>query len=190
VRTDESATALYFAKPAQSKVPKFARRRQLTWHIENRDEGGKVEPLVNSVEISRRPEEVFAYVTDPSHLPEWQESVDSVRGGSPSTVGSKVVVTRRIGPIERSMTSEMTELDPPKTWAVRGVDGPIRGTVKGRVEPIDGGARSRVTIVLGFEAYGIGKLLLPLIVSRQVKSEMPKNMQHLKERLESSATPS
>ena len=29
-----------------------------------------MEPIVNSVEISRRPEEVFAYVTDPSRLAE------------------------------------------------------------------------------------------------------------------------
>ena len=32
-------------------------------------------PIVASVEISRRPEDVFAYITNPSHLPEWQESV-------------------------------------------------------------------------------------------------------------------
>lgn len=149
-----------------------------------------MEPIVNSVEISRRPEEVFAYVTDPSHLPEWQESVVSARGGTPTSVGSKVVVTRRIGPIERSMTSEMTELDPPRSWAVRGIDGPIRGTVEGRIEPLEGGERSLVAITLGFEAHGIGKLLMPLIVSRQVKTEMPRNMQLLKQRLESGAASS
>ena len=26
--------------------------------------------IVESIEISRRPEDVFSYVTDPSHLPE------------------------------------------------------------------------------------------------------------------------
>ncbi len=34
--------------------------------------------IVESVEISRTPADVFAYVTDPSHLPEWQESVVDV----------------------------------------------------------------------------------------------------------------
>ena len=29
-------------------------------------------PIVESIEISRSPEDVFSYVTDPSHLPEWQ----------------------------------------------------------------------------------------------------------------------
>ena len=46
-------------------------------------------PIVNSVEISRRPEDVFAYVTDPTHLPEWQESVVSVRADSPFHRGLK-----------------------------------------------------------------------------------------------------
>ena len=54
------------------------------------------------------------------------------------------------------------------------------------VEPLDEGARSRVTIILGFESHGIGKLLLPLalLARRQARSEMPRNMQLLKQRLE------
>jgi len=38
-----------------------------------------VAPIVSSIEIARRPEEVFAYVTDASRLAEWQESVVSSR---------------------------------------------------------------------------------------------------------------
>jgi uncharacterized protein YndB with AHSA1/START domain len=148
-----------------------------------------MEPMVQSIEISRRPEDVFAYVTDPSHLPEWQESVVSASGGTPPAVGSKMVVTRRIGRMEKAATSEMTELNPPRIWAVRGIDGAIRGNVRGTVEPLDDGARSRVTITLGFEAHGIGKLLLPLalVARRQAQSEMPRNMQRLTERLERTA---
>jgi uncharacterized protein YndB with AHSA1/START domain len=56
-----------------------------------------MEPIVNSVEISRRPEEVFAYVTDPSRLAEWQTSVVSARADGPTAVGCKVVVTRKSG---------------------------------------------------------------------------------------------
>jgi hypothetical protein len=43
-----------------------------------------------------------------------------------------------------------------------------------------------VTISLGFEAHGIGKLLLPLalLARRQARSEMPRNMERLKQRLE------
>jgi len=144
-------------------------------------------PIVESAEISRRPEDVFAYITDPSHLPEWQESVVRVKtdDSAPTGGGSRVAITRRVGPREMEMTNEITDLDPPRSWRVRGVDGPVRGNVKGTIEPLDGGARSRVTIELNFEGHGIGKLLLPLFVRRKVEAEMPQNMQRLKERLES-----
>ena len=48
-------------------------------------------PIVSSIEIARSPEEVFAYVTDPSRLAEWQESVVSSRaeGTCPPGVGTR-----------------------------------------------------------------------------------------------------
>jgi hypothetical protein len=126
---------------------------------------------------------------EPSNLTEWQESAVSVRreDEGPLAVGSKVTVTRRVGNQERTMTSEATELNPPRSWAVRGIDGPVRGMFKGTIEPLEGGERSRVTTSLDFEGHGIGKLLIPLVVRRQVRKEMPKNLQNLKQRLESAA---
>jgi len=147
-------------------------------------------PIVSSVEIDRRPEDVVSYVTDSSRLAEWQESLVGARmeGGGPPAVGSQVITTRRVGRRERTMTMEMTEITPPRSWTARGIDGPVRGIVKGTVEPLDDGARSRVTIELDFEGRGIGKLLIPLVVRRQAKDELPRNSQNLKERLEGSAT--
>ena len=142
-----------------------------------------MEPIVNSVEISRRPEEVFAYVTDPSRLPEWQKSVVSARADG-NAVGCKVVVTRHVGRMERPMTAQIAELTPPRTWKIRGTDGPIRGNVDGTVEPLGDGDRSRVTIALNLKGYGIGKLLLPLFVARQARTEMPQNMEKSRQNLE------
>jgi len=142
--------------------------------------------IVESVEISRTPADVFAYVTNPSHLPLWQESIARVDSDdAPTHVGTQVVVIRRVGRREMESTAEVAALEPPRTWSIRGVDGPVRGNVKGRVEPVNGGNRSRVTIELDLQGHGIGKLLLPLVVNRQAKREMPQNMQRLKERLES-----
>ena len=145
--------------------------------------------IVESIKISRRPEDVFSYMTDPSHLPEWQEGVVAVRreGDAPLGVGSRAVVTRRFGGRERAMTSELTELNTPSSWAVRGIDGPVRAIVKGTIEPLGDGDRSRVTIALDFEGRGIGKLLVPLVVLRQARTEMPRNQQKLKELLERGA---
>ena len=145
--------------------------------------------IVESIEISRRPEDVFSYVTDPSRLGEWQESLVSARmeGGGPPAAGSRMTQTRRFGRSERTMTMEVTEYNPPRRWAFRGIDGPVRAIGQGTVEPLEGGARSRVTIELDFEGHGIGKLLVPIVVRRQAQRELPRNQQKLKERLESGA---
>lgn len=144
--------------------------------------------IKESIDISRRPEDVFSYVTDSSHLPEWQESAVSVRpvGDAPLAVGSRAVVTRRVGRREIPMTVEVAELDPPRSWRIRGVDGPVRGDVKGTIEPLGDGERSRLTLSLDFEAHGIGKLLVPLVVRPHVRKEMPRNEQKLKGLLEQS----
>ncbi|MEO8688832.1 MAG: SRPBCC family protein [Solirubrobacteraceae bacterium] len=143
--------------------------------------------IASEVEVAGRAEEVFSYVTDPSRFPEWQQGVVSGRmeGGGTHGVGAKCITTRRIGGAERAATSEVTEMSPPRRWAVRGLDGPIRAIVNVRVEPLSESAHSRVTIEVDFEGHGIGKLLVPLVVRRQAAKEMPENMKALRERLES-----
>ena len=143
-------------------------------------------PVVASTEISRRPEDVFAYLTDPSNLPDWQESVIRVEEHSGGSVADTktVVITRHVGPRDMKMAVELGNLDPPRSWTVRGLDGPVRGNVKGSVEPLGDGTRSRVTIEVDLQGHGIGKLIVPLVARRQVQKEMPRNLQHLKERLE------
>ena len=145
-------------------------------------------PITVSIEIARRPEDVFAYVTDPSHLPDWQESVVRIsrEGSGPVSEGTRVLVTRRVGRREIATTAEVTDLRPPTSWGVRGVDGPVRGTVTGTIDSLQDGQASRVTMVLDFEGHGFGKLLVPLVVRRQARGEMPKNSRKLKQLLESS----
>ncbi|RSS79363.1 SRPBCC family protein [Streptomyces sp. WAC06614] len=142
--------------------------------------------IKESVEIDRRPEEVFAYLMDPGHLPEWQESAVSARrvGDAPLGVGSHLQVLRRIGRREFPMTLEVTELDPPRSWGYQGIDGPVRGQVHGTVEPLDGGRRSRVTIDLDFESHGMGRVLVPLVVRPHARKEMPRDERILKSILE------
>jgi uncharacterized protein YndB with AHSA1/START domain len=141
-------------------------------------------PIVNSIEIARRPEDVWAYLNDVSHLPEWQESAVSARQEGGTGVGSKITVTRRVGRGERTMTNEVTEANPPRSFAARGIDGPVRGNFTSTIEPVGDGSRSRVTMSLDFEGHGIGKLLVPFVVRPQVKKEVPGNLQKLKELLE------
>jgi uncharacterized protein YndB with AHSA1/START domain len=144
--------------------------------------------IVQSIEIACRPEDIFSYVTDFSHYPEWQGGIVSARrdGNSPLAVGSRAVVTRRVGPRELPRTEEITELNPPRAWMVRSVGGPLTAIARGTIEPLGEGERSLVTIALEFEGHGIGKLLVPLVVRRQARRQLPKNEQKLKELLEQS----
>lgn len=142
-------------------------------------------PIVVSTEISRSPQDVFRYVTDPTKLSEWQESVVRAEASEmPVRAGTKARVTRRVGRREMTSSGELAELNPPTNWKVRGLGGPVRGDVKGTIEPLDEGVRSRVTLELDLRGHGIGKLLVPLLVQRKAAEEMPRNMQHLKQRLE------
>ena len=142
-------------------------------------------PITTTTEISRPADEVFAYVTAPKTMPEWQQGC--VRGhmdGPTTRVGSKCTTVRRLGGREREVTTEITEYDPPHRWADRGIDGPVRAMVVVTVEPLRDGSQSWLTIELDFAGHGIGKLLVPLIVRRQAASEMPENVRRLKQRLE------
>ena len=67
-------------------------------------------------------------------------------------VGTKCVTTRRIGGASRPATAELVHIDPPRTWGVRGIDGPIRAVVDLRVEPVTG-SRARLTISVDFTGY-------------------------------------
>jgi uncharacterized protein YndB with AHSA1/START domain len=146
-------------------------------------------PIVTSAEIDRPAAEVFAYATDPARFSEWQKGVvdghmdGPADGTQPPAVGAKCVTTRRIGGASRPSASEVTHIDPPRTWGVRGTDGPIRAAVEVLVEPVTG-ARSRLTISVDFTGNGIGKILVPLMVCREARKEMPANMAALKHRME------
>src|SRR6202167_2923593 len=146
-------------------------------------------PIVTSAEIERPGAEVFAYVTDPARFSEWQQGVvdghmaGPANGTQSPAVGAKCVTTRRIGGTNRPSSSELVQIDPPKTWSVRGIDGPIRAAVDVLVEPVTG-SRSRLTITVDFTGHGIGKILVPLMVRHEARKKMPANVTALKRRVE------
>jgi len=142
--------------------------------------------ITESVEIDRSPEEVFAYLDDLARHGEWQDQIVStnVDTSGKTTVGTTVTETRRVGGHEHQITYVITEHDPPRSFAFRGVDGPLRPVGKGVIEPLDDGTRSQVTIELDFQAHGlVGKMLLPMARS-QARKQLPNDQQRLKERLE------
>jgi uncharacterized protein YndB with AHSA1/START domain len=146
-------------------------------------------PIVVSTDIARPAAEVFAYATDPTRFGEWQQGVidGHLDTTGPVHVGARCLTTRRIGGANRAVTSVVTHVDPPRTWGVHGIDGPIRATVDLTVEPVSE-TSARLTIAVDFQGHGIGKVLVPLVVRRQAQKEMPVNVATLKRRVESERT--
>ena len=145
--------------------------------------------IIDTVEIAKSPQEVFAYLDDLSRHGEWQTQIESVEvlTDGPTRVGSRAVDTRHVPGGRRKITYEITEHDPPRRAAFRGLDGPIRPEGSVTVEPLDDGRRSRLTLELDLVGHGIvGKLLAP-IARRDARKNIPQDQARLKERLESGA---
>lgn len=146
-------------------------------------------PIVATTVVERPAADVFAYATDPAKFSEWQKGVvdghlDRPEAGQPAP-GTRCLTTRRIGGSNRQTTSELVHINPPTTWGVRGLDGPIRAAVDVLVEPVTD-SRSRLTITVDFTGHGIGKVLVPLVVRPEARKEMPANLAALKLIMEAS----
>jgi hypothetical protein len=142
-------------------------------------------PITTTIEVDCPANDVFSYATDPTRFREWQQGVVDGHMEGPTSAGTRCVTTRRIGVANRPSVSEITHIDPPKAWGVRGIDGPIRATVDLSVEPLSADT-SRLTISVDFIGHGIGRILVPLTVRREARKEMPANLAALKQRLENS----
>jgi uncharacterized protein YndB with AHSA1/START domain len=143
--------------------------------------------IVESIEIGRPPEEVFAYLDQLERHGEWQQDIVSSRRETPgpTTVGTRVTDTRKVPGGPRDVTYEVTEHDPPRRTAFRGLNGPVRPVGTATIEPLDEGRRSRVTLEFDLVGHGlIGKLVAPM-ARRQAAKTIPRDQQTLKQKLES-----
>jgi uncharacterized membrane protein len=150
-----------------------------------RQESPQMAPIIDSIEINRKPEDVFAYYEDLAKHGEWQQQIVSVRveTDGPTQVGSRATDKRRLPGGTRDISYEITEHDAPHKSSFRGVNGPIRplGTVT--VEPLDGGKRSKLTLEFELKGHGVGVLFAP-VARANARQEIPESHQRLKELLE------
>jgi hypothetical protein len=134
-------------------------------------------PISESIEINRKPEDVFAYLDDVERHGEWQEQIVAAE--------RRVKETRRVPGGDRTMTYEVTEHNAPRQSSFRVLDGPIRAEGTISIEPIGDGSRSSLTITIDFQGHGLaGKVLLP-VAKAQARKQIPKDQARMKELLES-----
>jgi hypothetical protein len=106
-----------------------------------------MKPIRQSIEVARRPEDVFSYATDFARFPEWQVGAVTASpiGDSPAGPGARAAVTRKVGPARFARTEVISRYHPPRTWTVEGVGGPLTAHAHGTIEPGRDGAGSQVT---------------------------------------------
>jgi carbon monoxide dehydrogenase subunit G len=146
--------------------------------------------IEHSVEIARSPEDVFAYIDDLERHGEWQpDIVSSTREtDGPTRVGTRATDVRRVPGGKQSVTYEITEHEPPRMAAFKGVNGPVRPVGTVTVEAA-GEGRSKVTVELDLQGHGLlGAVFAPL-ARREVRKSLPESHRLLKERLESKPNP-
>lgn len=141
--------------------------------------------IKHSIEVDCAAADVFAYLDDLERHREWQPQIISttVETEGPVRVGTRVRERRRIGSREADTSYEITAHEPPHRSSFRGIAGPVRPVGTMTVEPLDGGAKSRVSIEFDLVGHGIGKLIAPM-ARRQARASIEENQRSLKAKLE------
>ena len=101
--------------------------------------------IEHSLEISRPPEEVFAFLVDLDRLPDWQSSAIEAGSDGPLELGSLVHEKRHFLGRELSDELEVVAFDPPRRLTLRSQGGPLKLTVDHELE--SNGVGTRLTVV-------------------------------------------
>jgi carbon monoxide dehydrogenase subunit G len=138
------------------------------------------------VVVDRPPDEVFAYLSDPTNIPEWQSGVVEVGKESEGGMGAgarwrevRSFLGRRI-----EQTIEATAYEPGKEFSLAVVSGPIRFRIRHLFEPA--GDSTRIRVIGRGELGGFAKLGRRFVI-RALERQFEADFAKLKEVVESRA---
>jgi carbon monoxide dehydrogenase subunit G len=127
-----------------------------------------------AVEIARPPAEVYAYLADPAHLPDWQADVLEVRDapGGPLGQGATFTEVRSFLGKRTESTLEATVAEPGRELSLRTVSGPVHVTIRRLLEPAGEGTLVRVEAVADAgKLLGLGGPLLRKAAERRARGD-------------------
>jgi carbon monoxide dehydrogenase subunit G len=136
-----------------------------------------------SVDIAKPVHQVWEYLINPDNVSEWQASALSSHQISDGEmrVGTHLQDERRfLGRRARSEV-EVTEFEPERLFTLHGISGPVRFTVRHRLE--ETGEGTRLKIEAEADPGGIGRLMRP-VIEHAASHEIRKDFDRLKEKLE------
>ena len=126
-----------------------------------------------TIEIARTPEDVFAYLTDVSNLPDWQSGVKSA-----TQRDGKIEESRSMFGRELHTTFEIAEQEEPRLFTLRALDSPVPFTVRHELEPAGSGTRLTVTAEGDVPGFAAG------LLAKRAEKQIRKDFERLKEILE------
>ena len=134
--------------------------------------------------IDRPPDEVAAYVTDPTSAPEWYENIKSIEWKTPpqAHVGSRVAFVAHFLGRRLAYTYEFVELEPGRRVVMRTADGPFAMETTYTWEPAGAGS-TRMTLRNRGEPSGFARIGAGLMAA-QMRRANRKDLARLKELLE------
>ncbi len=120
----------------------------------------------HSCTVAGTPDDVFAFITDQSRLPEWNPAIVSSKlVDPPLREGATLEQVRRQGSKQSTDHFEVAEHDPPRRHRVRGEVGGVNVAIGFELEPVEGGTRvtmghrAKVTGLKRLFSGGIDKAL-------------------------------
>lgn len=136
--------------------------------------------IEKSVVINKPVEKVFAFVTDGSKAPRWQEGLEAVEGRT-DVIGSEYTEVRKFMGREMRSLMEVTDYQANARWAAKVLKGPVPYEVSVQLEPRDGA--TYLTTRVDGEPTGFFKVAEGMVKS-QLEKSIEENVQRLKQIME------
>ena len=136
------------------------------------------------IEISRPPPEVFAWVTDLSHAPEWLEGCVELALEAPGVwaSGASLRYTYRLGGQQGSMAGLVAVHEPDRALRLQFADEMFAVAVSMRLQPSPAGTHVEHIVSIELKSFAM-RLMAPMIRVGNQK-QVAANLERLKVRLQ------
>jgi uncharacterized protein YndB with AHSA1/START domain len=134
-----------------------------------------------TIEISRPPEDVFAWLTDVEHLTLWQKSLLEAHAEMPFQQGTRIVEQRTLFGRHAETELEVTALEPAQRLTIKTIRGPVELEVDHQLEANATGTKLHVTAA--GRAKGALRFAGPAVAAG-ARQELKRDFERLKALLE------
>jgi uncharacterized protein YndB with AHSA1/START domain len=134
-----------------------------------------------TVEIARRAEDVFAFLSDVSRVPEWQASAVESRADGPLAEGVRIHERRHFLGHDAETELEVTAFEPGRRLALRTLRGPVKLSIDHVLAETDG--RTELHVTAEGRPHGLLRLAGPAVTAR-ARHELHRDFERLKAILE------